>query len=432
MTGRLGIVCTAMVAFMVGCMTVHPAASGAAGSHRTPAAKPDASIWPARWGDETPGLGKGVVVPVEGPLSAWEGVRLGPWHRRLPLDRDEPLIKALAEGRVGAEGYRYRMEGSGAFIFTRRDEKPAREGTPRGRGEPAFMFVFGSGQVDPAERDGPHVEIERTWFAYYDHRRGGRPVGPDDPGAGTIVLLPGLFGIPRQVMDLMVTTMRHDGWNVIRMLAPPARFVEKNSIVLDPDDDDSPRRAAAYLMNRIAETAYATEAAVRYVHERRPATADRPIVLVGGSAGALALPAAMLRDPDTYDAAVIIAGGANLLDIISRSSYSEPIGALEFSWKDGVTPPAGVLDRFSEVYLQHAPLDGANAASAFAGKPVLMIQGMTDEAVPADSGDLLWATLGEPERWMVQGNHMTVFLSLWLYTPRMLSWLDERFPGAGP
>ncbi len=393
------------------------------------------SIWPARWGDDKPGLGKGIVVPIDGPLSAWEGVRLGPWHHRLPRRNDEPVIRALAKGRADAGGYRYRMEGAGAYIFDRKFDAPDPDDTRIGRNDPSFMFVFASGQVEPAGGgmpDEPRVDIERTWFAFYDHRRGGRHAEPNDPGKGTVVLMPGLFGIPVQVMDTMVATMRTDGWNVVRMLAPPARFVESKQFVLDPGDSDSPRKAAAYLMNHIAETAYAAEAAVEYATERRPALADLPTVLIGGSAGALALPAAMRRAPDRYDAAVIIAGGANLLDIVLRSSYSEPIDALRFSWKDNTEPTPETRERFFSAYLKNAPLDGANAAPAFAGKPVLMIQGMTDEAVPSDAGDRLWKTLGEPERWMVQGNHMTVFMSLWLYTPKIMAWLDQRFYGDRP
>ena len=453
MSRRFRTLCTVTAAALcasAGCVIVHPASVSSSDGNPRPAAvrtvnrttpshaqesNTERSIWPARWGDGKPGLGKGVIVPIDGPLSAWEGVRLGPWHHRLPRRDDEPVIRALAKGRAEAGGYRYRMEGSGAFLFARKIGAPDPDDTRIGRSDPSFMFVFASGQVEKGQEgksDEPLVEIERTWFAFYDHRRGGRPADADDSGKGTVVLMPGLFGIPVKVMDTMVATMRTDGWNVVRMLAPPARFVESRQFVLDPGDSESPREAAAYLMNRIAETAYAAEAAVDYVMARRPSLADLPTVLIGGSAGALALPAAMLRAPDRYDAAVIIAGGANLLDIISRSSYSEPIEALQFSWKDGAEPTAETRERFFSAYLKNAPLDGANTAFAFEGKPVLMIQGMIDEAVPSDSGDLLWSTLGEPERWMVQGNHMTVFLSLWLYTPKIMSWLDEHLGGVRP
>lgn len=419
---------TCVAAVSPGCMTVRnaPASAPAEAAHK---AIDDGDIWPRRWGDDRPGLGRGVVIPVEGPLSAWSPRRHGPFHQRLPDKEDEKIVRALAEGRVGDEGYRFRMEGFGAFVFERDpDVPPPAEGAPPAHDEPAFMFVFASGRIDETQPASPHVDVQRTWFAYYDQRRDGHP-DADDPGKGVILLLPGLFGVPEKVMDIMVATMRQNGWNVVRMLAPPADLVARTDLVLDPANGDSPRQAASELMDRIAETAYSSEAAMRYVLGERPELRGRPKVVLGGSAGAMALPAVMKRDPDLYDAAVIIGGGSNILDIVSRSTFTQPVDALEFDWAGepkGETPPRDVLDTFTASYLKYAPLDGANAAGAFKGKPVLMLQASADEAVPRDSGDRLWSLLGEPERWLVQGNHMTLFLSLWLYTPRMMAWLDDH------
>lgn len=423
------------VVLLSGCMYVHPAGGSASTrTGRDPAAEMDRTVWPQRWGDDRPGLGKGVVVPIDGPLSAWEPARHGHWHHRLPDSTSDEAVRALAVGRTDDAGYRFRMEGFGAFVFLRDPDIPVPDGESQDRDEPAFMFVFTSGRVDKSKPGEPHVDIDRTWFAYYDHRRGGR-AEPDDAGNGVVMLMPGLFGVPEKVMEIMVSTMRQHGWNVVRMLAPPARFVERMDIVLDPEDESTAHEAATELMHRIAETAYAAEGAMGYVLDQRPALRARPKVLLGGSAGAMSLPAAMMRDPDTYDAAVLIAGGSNILDIVSRSTYTKPIGALEFTWAglpEGDVPPRDVLDRFTARYLEHAPLDGHNAAGAFVGKPVLMLHASADEAVPADSGDRLWSSLGEPERWVIQGNHMTLFLSLWLHTPRIMTWLDEHVPGVSP
>lgn len=394
---------------------------------------PGTQVWPDRWGDTTQGLGKGVVVPVEGPLSAWSPRRHGPWHSRVPKGTDLEQVAALANGRVAAEGYRFRMEGYGAFIFERDPDTPAPQpGEPVGRSEPAMMFVFVSGRPEGdsepvgSGNTGPRIAIERTWFAYYDHRRGGSPT-PDDPGTGTVMLLPGLFGIPEQVVDVVTSTMRQRGWNVIRMLAPPARFVEKTAIELDPDDPGSPAEAAGELMHRIAETAYAAEAAWEHVIEARPDLADYPKIVFGGSGGALALPAVVRRDPGRYDGAVVVAGGANILDVVSTSTYTEPVQALDFDWtgyEHGATPPPDVLDAFTKSYLRHAPLDGYHAGAWFGDTPVLIVQASGDRAVPVKNSELLWSRLGEPEKWTISGNHLTLFLSLWLHTPRILDWVE--------
>lgn len=254
----------------------------------------DAAVWPERWGDGDPGVGKGVVVPLDGPLDAWSPRRHGPWHARVPRGGDLEQVEALASGRAGEAGYRFRMEGYGAFVFERDPDIPAPdEDAEIGRSEPAMLFAFVSGR--PAEDAGdagdgaePHIEVERTWFAFYDHRRGGAPEA-GDPGLGTVMLLPGLFGIPEPVIDLVTSAMRQRGWNVIRMLAPPSRFVEKTEIELDPDDPASPAEAAGVLMHRIAETAYAAEGAWGHVLGERPDLGDLPKVVFGGSGGAMAL-----------------------------------------------------------------------------------------------------------------------------------------------
>lgn len=395
----------------------------------------DSVVWPARWGDGVAGLAKGVVVPLYGPLGAWSPRRHGPWHMRIPRANDTEMVGRLAEGRAGGGGYRFRMEGRGAFLFERDESVPVpASGALLDRGEPSAMFAFVSGRLDPESEAGEaRVDIERTWFAYYDHRRGGR-ADPADPGIGTVMLLPGLFGVPVTVVDIVTATMRQRGWNVIRMLAPPARFVERTEIELDPDRPETASEAAGELMHRIAESAYACEAAWAHVAGLRPGIAERPKLVFGGSGGALALPAVVRRDPGRYDAAVIIAGGANILDVVTRSTYTEPVDALAFEWAgygNGERPPRGEMDAFTELYLGRAPLDGYHAGAWMSGLPVLMLEASGDRAVPVENSRLLWERLGKPERWEVRGNHLALFLGLWLHTPRILDWVESRVLAGG-
>lgn len=426
---RLSVMLVVACVSMVGCLSVQRA-SADAGALIDGADAGLELVWPSRWGLES--AGPGVVVEIDGPISAWRGGRHGPWHHRVPRGDDERIVRALAAGRVGEGGYRYRMEGFGAFVFERDPDVPVPpdEAVP-GRSEPAFMFVFASGK-NVGEREGETlIEVGRTWFAFYDHRRGGEPAD-GDAGNGVVMLLPGLFGVPEGVVDIVVATMRQRGWNVIRMLAPPARFVERVDLVLDPGEraEESAAEASALLMDRLAETAYAAEGALDYVLDRRPGLAGLPRAIVGGSAGAMSLPAVVRRDPDAYGAAVLIAGGANVLEIVATSSYTKPVGALDFEWagyENGGTPDRETVREFAEKYLGHAPLDGYHAAAEMRGTlPVLMLQASGDRAVPAALGDVLWDRLGEPERWMTPGSHLTLFMSLWLHTPRIMDWLDSR------
>jgi fermentation-respiration switch protein FrsA (DUF1100 family) len=121
---------------------------------------------------------------------------------------------------------------------------------------------------------------------------------------------------------------------------------------------------------------------------------------------------------------------------VTRSTYTEPVDALDFAWVgfgDGEVPPEDALGPVLAEYLRHAPLDGYHAREWLGGLPVLIVQASLDRAVPVENSELLWQRLGEPEKWTIQGNHLTLFLSLWLHTPRILDWAETAVvDGGGP
>ena len=78
-----------------------------------------------------------------------------------------------------------------------------------------------------------------------------------------------------------------------------------------------------------AEAAYSASAALRFVHERFPDGAEKPVLLLGMSGGAMILPTVYSFDPSLYDAAVMIAGGGNFLKINAQSNYANWIDAID-------------------------------------------------------------------------------------------------------
>jgi hypothetical protein len=147
------------------CITIEPGSPGRAIAGTMSISDPEAragrdaiapgvAVWPRRWGDEIADRQndsvKGVIVPVEGPLKAWQPRRHGPWHARLPRGNDTELVAALANGRADEQGYRFRMEGNGAFVFERDPDIPSQT-EPVGRSDPAEMFVFVSGRIEEEE-----------------------------------------------------------------------------------------------------------------------------------------------------------------------------------------------------------------------------------------------------------------------------------------
>jgi len=376
------------------------------------------SIWPARWSAD-PTI-RGAIVPLDGTLGDWYGVRLGEDHYLRSTPADQADAEAVARIAGTTTGYQYTLEGPGCFIFKRAD--PDFKGRMTSS-KPAELFKFVSARPLGKSAGIESVLIERTWMAYYD----------PDPAVerrGLIVLCPGLFGVPEPVNDRFTELCQRDGWAVLRLLAPPSRFTERTRFPVRQDDlDAAAKRLADELGQRAAEVAYAVQAGVQHVHTLRPDLADESHVLVGMSGGAMAGPTVYALQPDTFDAVVLIGGGSNFLLINEYSNYSSWVRAIMLDFQ-GPAPRgeerAQLMAELSNRYLEHAPLDGFHLAAMLHDKPVLMLQGSNDQAVPSRYGDQLWERLGKPERWMFQAGHELLFLTLNGYTPQILRWLDEH------
>jgi len=385
--------------------------------------------WPERWGEELAGT-PGVIVPIEGALEGLASARVGRHGRLRPDPDDLAQLSALAATHA-AGPYLYRFEGPRSFVFLRPERRlperfePGDRAAPGPR-DPDDLFVFVSGRTvdDQTERgvpSPPRVEIQRTWFAQY------RP----DEGAearGTILFLPGLFGVPGFVNDAIVRTMRREGWTVVRMLAPPSRFTEREVItVAHPTGiSEAAELAADRLDHRLAETAYAAEAALRRARTTDPDLSGKPVVLYASSGSALAAPAVAARLDGNLDASVIVAGGAGLISIVSGSSYAGWVDGLQFEWKGfGGRPDEIYAFLLEQRYLRLSALDPYNRADALDDVPTLLIHAAGDRAVPAERGELLWQRLGRPERWTDPVGHGLLFLTLHFKTGRILRWIDE-------
>jgi predicted esterase len=275
------------------------------------------------------------------------------------------------------------------------------------------------------EPDSPGLlQIRRTWFGVYDSLN-------SDGARGVALVMPGLFNTPEPIIEYVVKALQERGWVVLRMMAQPSRFTERVEFAINPDRlDDSARRLAGEMQDRVAECAFAAQAAFGHLLSRRPELGRLPRIALGMSGGAMTLPTVVAREPEKYAGAVLIAGGADLYAITSESNYRAMIGSLTYKW---LRPPTEAeKDQLDRLYLEHATLDSYHTAAALRGKPVLMIHGTHDGAVPARLGDLLWERLGRPERWSEEAGHEEVFMRLPQKTGRILEWLDQKVPAPKP
>lgn len=214
------------------------------------------------------------------------------------------------------------------------------------------------------------------------------------------------------------------GWAVLRIATPSVWWYESKPVVIKSAEEIEPtaERLARTLDDLVAEPAYAAEAALEYLAERRPDIPQKPLVMFGCSAGSLASPAVIARMPDKFSAAVLVGSGANLLKLSQMSDLTD--GGIRLMWADGVGN-ASERARLYDTYLMDSHLDPYHTARTMTDKPVLMVQAALDSTVSASLGDLLWERLERPERWVFTGGHRLLFWRLGDQAKAIADWIDK-------
>ncbi len=424
------------------------------------------SRWPIRWGNNPDKPGTIIELDPADPLRP---VHLSRFHQFRSTDVEYGDANQLAADMGITTGFKFKAEGPGSFLFI---PNPKNESTPdpiKDSGKQrksdipdlAFKFVSAtkletedmisevtvtddsdaSGKTKivvirkgidgmPAAKISPdedHVELQRTWFTYRDPKL---RIQGDDP-LGTIILLPGMFGTPDPIVDALENYWHHQGYAVLRMRSHPSRFTESVVFTGSPEQAIHVAGTVADMNDeRVAEGAYATKAALDYLYTKRPNLVDKPTALVGMSGGAMMLPTVYAYAPDHYDAAVLIAGGADFLTIAIKSNYKSWIDAITFDFDPDSSKMGSISDEqlaaFSQKYLQHSKLDAYHTATEMTDIPVLMLHASFDQAVPSSTGELLYHQLGRPERWVYPLSHELIFAGLPTQVVRIDQWLKKE------
>ena len=393
-----------------------------------PAQEPTvSSIWPSRWGVASmiQGIEAGVIVELDHPVTELAPAHLSRFHQLRTGETEYEDMTALATELGIQEAYKFQAEGPGCYLFVHQPPIDGEKPQELKDGEPQLFFKFISAQLESFVLSGEtmmqKVQLERTWFTYRTPRK-------DEESIGTILLMPGMFGTPDPVIDGVERYFRSKGWSVLRMLSHPSRFTERMQYAVEPGSEAKVAKEIAGMFDtRTAEAAYAASSAMRFVHERYPDDAGKPVVLLGMSGGAMILPSVYSFDPDLYSAGVLIAGGGNFLEINVRSNYAKWIDALDLdadpSDAEIQEPEKEQLKELIELYMSMSKLDSLHTAEAMHDVPMLMLHGSADKAVPASSGDALYEALGKPERWVYPVGHELIFAGLPLQTPKIEKWI---------
>jgi hypothetical protein len=316
-----------------------------------------------------------------------------------PLKADEPESRAYA---TGASVWLSFMSGRSV---------PSLRGpieNPRGDGQ------HDNGDKQPAK---PTLAIDQTWFGWYEPTQ--TPAGKI---VGAVAFFPGMLGTPEPVVEGLITRLREEGFGVLRCLTHPARYCAHVKFDLDfQNPDEGLKTIAAELDDRVAEYAFAVQAAWVAVESKFPEVAGLPKAAIGMSGGAIALPTIVALEPERYRAAILIAGGGNGLAIADTTNYADMLDSVRVNWQGLPTREQRAAVRTR--YLQFSTLDTLHTARALEGKKVLVIHATKDEAVPSALGDELWKALGKPERWTYPLSHEGIFAVLMLQHGRTVSWL---------
>lgn len=307
-------------------------------------------------------------------------------------------------------------------------EAPATTRRPRlySRVTPWFFFSGRSPSFPIALFDGPAVkgekiEAERICPVHVWLRE---PAG--GPARGLVVALLSLGD--SRYEDAVIDELNRRGWAVLGSPYPfGLEFMFGPSLEGPYTTEAFAREIAARLDSRLAEWAYGCEAVLEELAETRPELAQRPMVILGFSAGALGAPAVAARLHGRVDAAVLIGGGADMLRIIHTSHLFR--NAAQVRWEEGPIAPE-VLDELSGHYLAASRLDPYHTAAALARVPVLQLHALKDRIVPAPTGDLLHERLGRPERWSFNVGHELLFWRLPAYAGDIADWIEEAVRGA--
>ncbi|MBI1190332.1 MAG: hypothetical protein GC200_06590 [Tepidisphaera sp.] len=373
-----------------------------------------AKAWPARVGDAG---ARGICIDIPGPTFRPRAITIFFDPEAVPA-ADNPDAKALFT-RFGLPlDSKIVLEGARAFVES---AAPVPDGPrpPRRLVNPAaatFKFV----SAREIKRDDHTVyAIDHTLFTYFE------PAGEAaQHPKGLVLLLPGLLATPEGTLWGLTRTLQSRGYGVLRMVAQPARFLEHTSVTVDPASPERAEREINELFTqRLAECAYASKGALDHLIELHPELKALPLAAIGFSGGAITLPTIVALEPERYRAAVMVGGGAHFWQMQEFSNYSSMIDALEVNWT--IPPTEESKQAIRDAYAKGVPLDALHTSKALHGKPMLVIQGDADQAVPSPLGDVLWERLGKPERWLEHCGHEDLFISLPLKFEAIAQWLDK-------
>lgn len=228
-----------------------------------------------------------------------------------------------------------------------------------------------------------------------------------------------------------VIELRNRGWLVIEtgLNFGIAGIGDKRDAASTEDLERFGRQIARLADDQLSEWTYGCEAMLEFVQSERPELKNKPVIVVGYSAGAIGAPTVAARLRNRVHALVLVGGGVDVLRIASTSSLSNFGLGVKFN---GEPVRGESLEILSRAYLNASRMDSYHTAQHLRSIPTLMLHAADDDIVPAGTGQLLYERLGRPERWVLNMGHELLFLAMSAYSSSINDWLDRSLATQSP
>ncbi len=266
--------------------------------------------------------------------------------------------------------------------------------------------------LKPDELHAVHIESDGG-IVYRASWKTGRPP------KGLAFILCGLGGMQYSSKTLG-STLVQDDWAVVYLYTVLNVPDYNMKVKLEGDD---PVTSAIELFNyKYCRVIAATKAIRKRMETQLPSLIKAPLALIGISAGALNAPAVYHELREEVDAVVLVAGGANMFDIVQEGAFTN----WKFTDADENMFSIEELAVMNEHYLQTPSRDPYFLAPGLPHDKTLIIHAKWDEVVPTENGDLLYERAGKPERWIYPSGHLGLFATFEWHADDIAKWLDSK------
>jgi len=236
---------------------------------------------------------------------------------------------------------------------------------------------------------------------------------------GLAFILCGLGGMQHSSKMLGHALLKED-WAVVYLYT--VLNVPEYSMNVQLHEVDPVESAIEIFNTKFCQVIVATKAIRLRMEEQHPSLAVKPFALIGISAGALNTPAVYQELHEDVDAVVLVAGGANMLDIVQDGAFTN----WKFTDSNEKRFTKKELENMNEKYLKTPSRDPYFLAPLLPRENTLLIHAAWDSVVPAENGDLLYERAGRPERWIYPSGHLGLFATFGWHANDITEWLNQH------